>query len=412
MTHDKHTLWGPFRQAITLADLPYKGPLHDSLLAPVPKAGLLVQGDRIVACASFDSLLHQARALGAVVHPIDDDLVCLPGWVDAHTHLCYAGSRASDYAARIAGTSYLEIARAGGGIWSSVTHTRAASTEALADGIAQRASRHLAAGVTTIEVKTGYGLAVAEEERMLQAIVRAQAMVAADLVPTCLAAHVLPRDHAGTEQTYLDLLVAELLPRIEGLCRRVDIFVEETAFGVAAARHYLRAAQALGFDLTVHADQFSAGGSALAVALGAASADHLEASGAAEIALLAASDTVAVVLPGASLGLGEPFAPARRLLDAGACLAIASDWNPGSAPMGDLLTQAAILSTYEKLSTAEVFAALTYRAAAALRLHDRGRLAAGLLADWIAFPGDDFREILYHQGRLAPVAVWKRGVKQ
>jgi imidazolonepropionase len=163
---------------------------------------------------------------------------------------------------------------------------------------------------------------------------------------------------------------------------------------------YLNKAKQIGFDVTVHADQFTTGGSEVAVNMGAVSADHLEASGEQEIKLLANSNTVAAVLPGASLGLGMPYAPARKLLDAGACVAIASDWNPGSAPMGDLLMQAAAMSAAEKLSTAEVFAGLTFRAAKALRLNDRGTLTAGFRADMQAYPTDDYREILYHQGKL------------
>ena len=149
----------------------------------------------------------------------------------------------------------------------------------------------------------------------------------------------------------------------------------------------------------------------LAVVVGAKSADHLEASGEREIALLSESDTIAVALPGASIGLGCAFTPARKILDQGGALAIASDWNPGSAPMGDLLTQASILATFEKLSTAEVFAGITFRAAAALGLENRGKLKAGLLADFILFPTSDYREIVYHQGKLKPAQVWKKGEK-
>jgi imidazolonepropionase len=159
----------------------------------------------------------------------------------------------------------------------------------------------------------------------------------------------------------------------------------------------------MGFDITVHADQFTTSGSKVAVNIGAISADHLEASRDEEIKSLANSNTVAVTLPGASLGLGMPYAPARKLLDAGACLAIASDWNPGSAPMGDLLMQAAIMSAAEKLSTAEVFAGLTFRAAKALNLTDRGMLAEGKKADLQIYSVNDYREILYHQGKLKPL---------
>ena len=165
----------------------------------------------------------------------------------------------------------------------------------------------------------------------------------------------------------------------------------------------------MGFELTVHADQFHPGGAKLAIELGALSADHLEASQAEDIQAFAGNQTVAVVLPGASLGLGIPFAPARKLLDAGACLAVASDWNPGSAPMGNLLLQASLIGAQQKLQAAELFAGMTYRAAKALNLTDRGALTNGMIADFLSFPTHDFQEILYQQGNLRPTFVWKKG---
>ncbi|MCS6833396.1 MAG: imidazolonepropionase, partial [Flammeovirgaceae bacterium] len=325
--------------------------------------------------------------------------------------LCFAGSRAIDYDKRIAGASYLEIAQSGGGIWDSVQKTRRASEHQLAHLTAQRANRHLSEGVTTIEVKSGYGLSVAEETKLLQAIAKATQLTKADLIPTCLAAHILPKDFDGDEKRYLEIISHELLPLLkqENLTQRVDIFVEQGAFSYENAKRYLLQANLLGFELTVHADQFSIGGSQLAVELNARSADHLEASKEPQIRLLAHSNTVAIALPGASLGLGMAYAPARQLLDNGAILAIASDWNPGSAPMGDLLTQAALLSAAEKLTAPETFAALTFRAAHALGLSDRGKLDKNLLADFQAYPCDDYREILYHQGKMKPISVWKKG---
>ena len=167
----------------------------------------------------------------------------------------------------------------------------------------------------------------------------------------------------------------------------------------------------MGFDITVHADQFSTGGSEIAVKHNAVSADHLEASTSREIQLLAKSNTIAMALPGASIGLGCGFTPARSLLDAGACLAIASDHNPGSAPMGHLLAQASILGSYEKLTNAEVLSGITFRAAAALHLNDRGSLATGKKADFVVFPTENYQEITYHQGQLPPASVWKNGVQ-
>ncbi|HEY4197175.1 MAG TPA: imidazolonepropionase [Mucilaginibacter sp.] len=401
-------LIGPFTQILTLSGLPLKGAITDESLHVIPQGGVLVENGLVVEVADFEKL--RKANLKASIEEITGQYVLLPGFVDCHTHLCFAGDRSKDYALRIAGKSYLEIAKAGGGIWDSVTQTRQASKEQLADSLLQRIDRHTKDGVTTIEVKSGYGLKAEEELKQLYAIKLAAASSKADLITTCLAAHILPKDFSGIESEYLEYVLNNLLPKIrkENLANRVDIFIEQSAFNTTNGTCYLRVAKQMGFDVTVHADQFTTGGSEVAVNVGAVSADHLEASGEKEIKGLAASETVAVALPGASLGLGMGFAPARKLLNAGACLAIASDWNPGSAPMGDLLMQASVLSAYEKLTTAEVFAALTFRAAKALSLHDRGSLENGKLADMQAYPCNDYREILYHQGKLKPEKVWKR----
>jgi imidazolonepropionase len=204
-----------------------------------------------------------------------------------------------------------------------------------------------------------------------------------------------------------------LFPKLkeENLTGRIDAFIEEGAFTEQTITPYFEKAREMEFDITVHADQFSTGGSQVAVRFGAISADHLEASTDKEIALLAESPVIATALPGASLGLGCGFTPARKILDAGGALAIASDHNPGSAPMGDLLTQAAILGAFEKLTNAEVLAGITFRAAAALGLEDRGMLAEGFLADLTVFHTDDSNEILYQQGNFKPCLVYKRGIK-
>ena len=400
---------GPFTQILPLSGLPMKGSIADDALQVIPQGGVLTVDGLIIEVGDFETLRKSNPE--AEIEEISGDHVLLPGFVDCHTHLCFAGSRAKDYALRIAGKSYLEIAKSGGGIWDSVTQTRNATKNDLVDLLLQRINQHTRNGVTTIEVKSGYGLKVEEEIKQLQAIKEAGAKCKVDLVPTCLATHILPKDFNDLATEYLELVLNRLLPKIkqENLANRVDIFIEDGAFSTANAACYLEVAKQMGFDITVHADQFSTGGSEVAVNVGAVSADHLEASGEEEIKRLAASETVAVALPGASLGLGMDFAPARKLLNAGACLAIASDWNPGSAPMGDLLMQASILSAYEKLTTAETFAGLTFRAAKALNLYDRGVLEKGKLADMQAYPCADYREILYHQGKLKPGKVWKAG---
>ncbi len=402
-------LIGPFKQILTLAGLPLKGAIADDQLQIIPYGGVLVKDGLIVEVADFESLRKANRE--ATIEEITGEQVLLPGFVDCHTHLCFAGDRSKDYALRIAGKTYLEIAKAGGGIWDSVTQTRQASQEDLTELLTPRINRHLKDGITTIEVKSGYGLNTDDELKQLRAIQTVKGNSIADIIATCLAAHILPKDFTGPASAYLVYVLNDLLPKIkkESLAKRVDIFIEDGAFSAADAIHYLHIAKQMGFDITVHADQFTTGGSEAAVNAGAVSADHLEASTEKEIKLIAASETVAVALPGASIGLGMDFAPARKLLDAGASLAVASDWNPGSAPMGDLLMQAAVLSTYEKLTTAEVFAGLTFRAAKALNLTDRGTLEKGKLADMQAYPCKDYREILYHQGKLKPITIWKNG---
>lgn len=402
-------LIGPFTQILPLTGLPLKGALRDDQLHIIPGGGVLVEDGLIIAVDDFNKL--RSNYPSAQIEEIAGDHVLLPGFVDCHTHLCFAGSRAKDYAMRMEGKTYLEIAQSGGGIWDSVTQTRAADLATLTRLLIKRVQRHVAEGVTTIEIKSGYGLNIDAELKQLRAIKAAADMTQVSLVSTCLAAHMLPKDFNGDQQAYLNYVLHDLLLIIKqkGLANRVDIFIEQSAFNTSDALNYLAKAKQMGFEVTVHADQFTTGGSDVAVKARASSADHLEASGDYEIKLLAGSDTVAVTLPGASMGLGMPYAPARKLLDAGACLAIASDWNPGSAPMGDLLLQAAVMAVSEKLCAAEVFAGLTGRAALALKLNDRGMLSKGKLADMQAYPCDDYREILYHQGKLKPEKVWIAG---
>ena len=402
-------LIGPFSQILTMDHLPLKGGISDEKLEIISNGGIVVDSGKIHVVGEYSELKNEYPS--AEIEFIESDHILLPGFVDAHTHICWAGSRAADFAMRNAGKSYLDIGESGGGIWSTVLKTRAASQADLANGIRKRAEKMLQKGVTTVEVKSGYGLNYEDELKMLRAIREVADENWIDLVPTCLAAHLKPRDFEKSASGYLDFILSELLPAVkkENLSSRVDIFTERTAFSVDDSWSYLESAKKMGFELTVHADQFTAGGSILAARLGAVSADHLESSGDAEIKALADSNTVAVALPGASIGLGEPFTPMRKLLDRGACVAIASDWNPGSAPIGDLLTTASILATFQKITTAEVFAALTYRASYALRILDRGVLRNSMKADFQAYPTSDFRDILYHQGQLNPDLVWKNG---
>lgn len=403
-------LIGPFTQLLPLANLPLHGALADNALEIIEKGGIVIEHNRIIDVGPYPTLQEKYGPTVAFVE-IDTPAVCMPSYIDCHTHIAFSGDRANDFALRNAGATYLEIAEAGGGIWSTVQHTREASMEELTAGIIERVDALIKQGVTTIEIKTGYGLSVEQEVKTLHAIQLAQKQVLVDLVPTCLAAHMKPRDFEGDAISYLAKMAIELFPilRRENLTNRIDAFVEKSAFSAIEIRPYLRSAEEQGFDITVHADQFTTSGSVIAVEFGAVSADHLEASTENEIRLLACSDTVAVALPGASLGLGCAYTPARRLLDEGAILAIATDWNPGSAPMGQLMVQASILAAAEKLSNAEVFSAVTFRAARALNLSDRGQLKRGQLADFNIYSTSNYQNITYMQGTLLPQQVWKSG---
>ncbi|MEL6988970.1 MAG: imidazolonepropionase, partial [Bacteroidota bacterium] len=368
---DVATLIGPFSQILPMTNMPLKGALNDKDLDIIEDGGILIKEGKIIDIGQYDELLSQYPNVEKF--RIYAGAVALPSFIDCHTHLCFDGSRAMDFSERNAGTSYQEIAKAGGGIWSSVKHTRAASKERLVALMIYRSKQLIKNGIGTVEIKSGYGLNVEQEIKMLEAIQWFNKKTPLDVVSTCLAAHIIPKEFKGDEEGYLAYLMNELLPLLksEKLSNRIDAFVEENAFSVNATRQYFNFAESLGFDLTVHGDQFSVGGSALAVELDALSVDHLEVSGENEINLLARSETIPVALPGASLGIGCAFTPARKLLNAGASLAIASDWNPGSAPMGNLIAQASILASFEKLSNAEVLAGLTYRGAAALNIFDK-----------------------------------------
>lgn len=402
-------LVGPFTQLVTLAGLPLRGKISDSDIEVIPNGAILVEGGEILAVGDFDLLKSENPA--AEQESIPGKAVCLPSFTDSHTHICFGGSRANDFAMRNAGKSYLEIAQSGGGIWSSVQHTRSSSGQDLLEALLARIKYLMSIGITTIEVKSGYGLNLENELKILRVIDKAKSLTPATLVSTCLSAHLKPKDFDGGNEAYLEYILREILPTVkaENLADRVDIFIEKSAFQPDESRNFLLKAKELGFKITAHADQFTSGSSRIAVETGAVSADHLEATPDDDIDYLAKSATVATALPGASLGLGEPFAPARKLLDAGAILAIASDWNPGSAPMGNLLAQASILAAYEKLTTAEVLAGLTFRAAHALQLDDRGKLEAGKKADFAVFETDNFQNILYNQGTMVPSRVYISG---
>jgi len=400
-------LIGPFKQLLPMHNISKRGPLADDSLEIIKDGAILVRDGLVQSVGNFEELY---KVNDPAVYEIEDEQVGCPGFIDVHTHICFGGTRSRDFALRNSGKSYLDIAKAGGGIWQTVSDTRKESQATLELGILKRIEKTIQNGITTIEIKSGYGLSVLEELKMLRAIKESSTKSKIDIIPTCLAAHIFPKDFHGKISEYLHQISQKLFPilKAENLSNRIDAFIEEEAFSAELISPYLATAKQMGFDICIHADQFTPGASKVAVDFEALSADHLEASTDAEIDLLAKSTVIPVALPGASIGLGCHFAPARKLLNAGTSLVIASDWNPGSAPMGDLLTQACIFATFEKLSNTELLSALTCRAASALNLTDRGSLSPNKIADFISFSTDDYREIFYNQGQMKPSYVWKK----
>ena len=333
--------------------------------------------------------------------------VVMPGFVDPHTHLVFAGDRAGEFEQRVKGATYLEIMAAGGGIISTVRATRTASVEQLVEESRARLDRMLAHGTTTAEAKTGYGLDVENELKMLEAIRRLDAEHPVHLVPTFLGAHAIPTEYQGCADEYVDLVVEEMLPRVASslvthpslpFC---DVFCDEGAFTLEQSRRVLEAAQALGFGLKIHTDEFKPlGGTRLAVKLGATSADHLVCTPDDEIELLAGSDTIAVALPGTPFGLGHhEYTPARRIMDAGGALALATDLNPGTCWCESMPLIMALACRFMKMTPAEAIAAATINAAHAVGLGDRvGSLEVGKKADVLVLDIPDYRHLSYRFG--------------
>jgi len=253
---NKTKLIGPFKQIIPMSGLGLKGAISDKELSIYEDAGILVKDGKIEAIGNFEKLLKSN--IESEIHELRGNHTCLPGLIDSHTHICFGGTRAKDYAMRNSGKTYLEIAKAGGGIWDTVTETRKATREELIKRTAKLANRHLKNGVTTIEVKSGYGLSVQEELKMLRAIKETNEKVDVDLISTCLAAHTLPKDFDGGHKEYLFEISEKLFPILkeEGLANRVDAFIEESAFSAEQIAAYFEKAKSLGFDITVHADRF------------------------------------------------------------------------------------------------------------------------------------------------------------
>jgi len=343
--------------------------------------------------------------------------VVMPGFVDPHTHVVFAGDRANEFEQRIAGATYLEIMNAGGGIMSTVRATRAASLGELVDQTRARLDRMLAHGTTTAEAKTGYGLELTAELKMLDAIAQLEAEHPIDLVPTFLGAHAIPAEYKGREDTYTDLVVNEMLPAVSSFTLHpsslfCDVFCEDGAFTLAQARRILEKAKALGFALKIHVDEFEPlGGTRLGVELGAVSVDHVVTTPREEIELLGKSTTIAVSLPGTPFGLAQPaYTPARAILAAGGALALATDINPGTTWNESMQFIMALACRYLKLTPAQALAAATINAAHAIgRGGSIGSLEIGKQADVLIMDVRDYRSIGYRYGTNLVRSVIKRG---
>ncbi len=328
--------------------------------------------------------------------------VVLPGFVDSHTHLVFAGARETEFARRIAGATYAEIAASGGGNNTTVKATRAASKIELTEYALHRLDSCLGFGCTTVEIKSGYGLDYENEIKMLEVIDELKNLHVVELVATFLGAHTLPFDYKDRREEYLDEVVDRMLPEIarRELAEYCDVFIEQGAFSVHDAERIFARARSEGLNVRVHADQITAGGgSELAAAMHAVSADHLDHISADGIEAMKASGTIATLLPGVSLFLGEPFPDARRLIGAGLPVAVATDANPGSCMSENMQLMMSLAALQMHMTMEEVITSVTLNAAAALDRSDRlGSIEQGKQADLLLFDVPNYQRILYHYG--------------
>ena len=377
-------------------------------------AAVLLEGDRIAAVGPYKDLRRgtgNEQRGGEVVEVAG---VLFPGFVDCHTHAVFGAPRLEDHERRALGEDYKTVAARGGGILQSVRDVRARSESELVALMRGRVRALLAHGSTTIEVKSGYGLDSATELKQLRAIRETATTERATLVPTFLGAHEVPPEFRDRRADYVRLVCEEMIPAVarEHLATACDVFCEPGVFDVAETRTILTAAQGHGLALKLHADELEgSGGAELAAALGARSADHLAAISDTGVRALAASDTVAVLLPATMVFLGKRTqAPARRLVEAGAAVALATDFNPGSSPTVSLPLVMALGVSQLGLRYAEVVSAVTVNAAAALGLAtDRGQIAPGFRADLVCCGVSDWREVAYWMGEQLVTAVWTGG---
>lgn len=404
-------------QLLTLAGGPQRGPNLGSL--EIITDGAVLMGDGQILDVGITNDLLPKYPDADIIDA--EGCVVMPGFVDPHTHLLWSGDRAGEFTMRLQGKTYMEILKAGGGILSTVKATRAASTEDLVAQTAIRAGVAFAHGTTTMEVKTGYGLSYESELKQLKAILALETQEPLALVPTFLPAHAVPPEYKGRTQAYVDLICDEMLPALHqwwqsnASCRPlpfVDVFCEKGAFDLAQSRQVLEKAREMDFPLKIHADEFeNLGGVTLAAELGAASADHLVKTSDADIQAIGASNTVAVSLPGTPFGLNElEFTPAKKILDAGGILALATDINPGTSWCESMQFIIALACRKMGLTPSQAIAAATINAAAAINCADKvGSIEVGKDADLLILSVEDFHHLGYRFGTNLVAKVIKGG---
>jgi imidazolonepropionase len=381
-------------------------------LSIIADGGMLVRDGAIVATGASDEIEGRMPGDAEVVDAAGR--VVLPGFVDAHTHPVFGGNRVDEFELRARGATYEEIAASGGGIRSTVRKTRGATEEELLAQAIKHAQWFLRCGTTTVEAKSGYGLSVDEEVKILRVIQRLNKESAIEFVPTFLGAHAIPEEFRSAPEQYVALVIHKMLPRVaeEQLAESCDIFCERGYFDLADSEKILRAAQEHGLRLRMHVDQLTnSGGAFLAARLHAATADHLEQANAAEIAALSEAGVQPVLLPGSVYSLGLTRYPrAREMIEAGLAVVLATDFNPGSSPTPSMPMILSLATTQMKMTPAESVTAATINAAYSLNRGGKiGSLEAGKLANFALYDCEDYRELAYYFGMLQTHSVYVRG---
>lgn len=404
-------------ECLTMAGGPRRG---SAMSDPgvIQDAAIVIDGEVIADLGRSDELLDKyqdAERIDAANRAV------IPGFVDPHTHLVWVGDRANEFEMRLQGKTYMEIMAAGGGILATLTATRQADVETMVAQSRERAERAFRYGTTTMEVKTGYGLDLETEFRQLETILRLNDLGPLELVPTYMGAHAIPKDFSGGTAGYTDWICEEALPKTKKWWQNHapgkplpfnDVFCEQGVFEIEETRRILLRGEELGFRSKLHADEFvNLGGASLAAEIGAISADHLVKTSPEDIKRLAASETVAVSLPGTPFGLGQrEYTPARSIIEAGGYLALATDLNPGTTWNESMQFIQALACRYMKLTPAEALAAATINAAKAVGLEDKvGSIEVGKQADLLVLDVSDYRHLTYRYGTNLVAEVFKKG---